>query len=172
MVRPGRQCFCCSPGEKINAELTGWTPTGELGINFSFLSLWYDQAMTVFLLLPRRKINAELTGWTPTGELGINFSFSSLWYDQAMTAAAPPERKLMPNSPVGLQPVSWELIFPFCRCGTTRQGQCFCCSPGEKINAELTGWTPTGELGINFSFLSLWYDPARTVFLLLPRREN
>ena len=96
------QCFCCSPGEKINAELTGWTPTGELGINFSFLSLWYDQAMTVFLLLPRRKINAELTGWTPTGELGINFSFSSLWYDQAVTVFL-----LLPRRKINAELTGW-----------------------------------------------------------------
>ena len=67
-----------------------------LGITFSFLSLWSEQAMPVFLLLPWRKINAELTGWTPTGELGIrkiNFSFVAVVRPgNDSVSAAPPEK--------------------------------------------------------------------------------
>ena len=75
----------------------------------------------------------------------------------------------MANLTVGLKPRSWELTFslPYDQAMTV-----FLLLPQRKINAELTGWTPTGELGSHISFLSLWYDQARTVFLLLPRRKN
>ena len=60
------------------------------------------------------------------------------------------KEKLIPNSPVGVQPVSSALIFSpgeqqkHCPCRVVPQRQ------KGKINSQLTGWSPTGEFGINF----------------------
>ena len=157
---PGEQqkhCHCLVVPQrrkgKINSQLTGWSPTGEFGINFS---PGEQQKHCHCLVVPQRqkgKINSQLTGWSPTGEFGINFlSGGAAETLSAGTYHSDKKEKLIPNSPVGVQPVSSALIFspgeqqkhcPYpCRVLPQRQKG--------KINSQLTGWSPTGEFGINF----------------------
>ena len=101
---------------KINSQLTGWSPTGEFGINFS---LGEQQKHCHCLVVPQRqkgKINSQLTGWSPTGEFGINFLSGGAaetlsLFPFAGSYHSDKKEKLIPNSPVGVQPVSSALIF-------------------------------------------------------------